>query len=639
MNLIFFHQTPLRRTLLIGLALLVCSLSVQAGGWWNKEWSGRKSFTLDTGAEGGAITETVGGSVVLLRLHQGNFPFEAAKEDGSDIRFVGADDKTVLPHQIEKYDPLLAEAFVWVKIPEVKPGAQTKFWLYYGNGGEAEPVDPKKTYDEDTLLVYHFTDKGAAPADSSGHANTAESAASPSEGALIGGGIRLLGNNPVTIPASESMKWNPGSSLTWSAWIKAGVLQPNAVIFSRKEGSDAFRIGLDQGVPYVEITDSSGTARSQTGEPLAVNVWKYLTVVSDSSKITLYVNGEPYSSLNAVLPALNGTALIGGDGTDALGFTGEVDEVEIARVARPVGFIKLAAIGQGGSEKASKLLAAGEDEGGGHTENPMLEHLSLFGDIAKNMMFDGWAVVFACALMSAVGWWVAVRKFLYLKKTSKADKEFLSQWRGLASDLTTLDHANKENVKSLGGKVDTKSIRLMKDSPLYHIYHIGSDEIHDRQSARSGFYGLSARSIQAIRASLDAGLQRELHRLNDGLIFLTISIAGGPYVGLLGTVMGVMITFAVIAKTGQVEVNSIAPGIASALLATVAGLVVAIPALFIYSYLNSLIKNSASEMHMFIDEFISKIAEFYPETGGNPRRTDRDLHQADSEAALTGPPR
>ena len=74
-----------------------------------------------------------------------------------------------------------------------------------------------------------------------------------------------------------------------------------------------------------------------------------------------------------------------------------------------------------------------------------------------------------------------------------------------------------------------------------------------------------------------------------------------------------MITFAVIAKSGQVEVNSIAPGIAGALLATVAGLAVAIPALFAYSYLSAQIKDAVSDMQVFIDEIVTKIAEFYSE--------------------------
>ncbi|HEY2573514.1 MAG TPA: MotA/TolQ/ExbB proton channel family protein, partial [Verrucomicrobiaceae bacterium] len=165
--------------------------------------------------------------------------------------------------------------------------------------------------------------------------------------------------------------------------------------------------------------------------------------------------------------------------------------------------------------------------------------------------------------------------------------------------------------------------KLMRHSPLYHIYHLGSEEVQKRlqnvrQISLSGSQkfttGLSGRSIQAIKAALHGGLVREVQKLNGKLVFLTIGIAGGPYLGLLGTVIGVMITFAVIAKSGQVEVNSIAPGIAGALLATVAGLAVAIPALFAYSYLSTRIKDVVSSIETFIDEFIAKMAEHHKET-------------------------
>ncbi|MEO8206339.1 MAG: MotA/TolQ/ExbB proton channel family protein, partial [Chthoniobacterales bacterium] len=185
----------------------------------------------------------------------------------------------------------------------------------------------------------------------------------------------------------------------------------------------------------------------------------------------------------------------------------------------------------------------------------------------------------------------------------------------VAGDLTVLDSEDDESIKSFGGKLTGPAVELMHESPLFHVYHIGAREIRNRIGKGKSNSGLSARSIQAIRASLDAGLVREQHRLNKGIVLLTISIAGGPYVGLLGTVVGVMITFAIIAKSGEVDVNSIAPGIASALLATVAGLIVAIPALFIYSYLASRIKESISAMQVFIDEFTAKVAEFYPPPG------------------------
>jgi len=608
-----YSLLSLRRALVVGLILLATVSSSHA--WWDKEWTGRQALTVDTGSEAGAITEPIGDSVVLLRLHQGNFPFGSVREDGSDLRFVTEDDKTILPHQIEKWDSLMMEAFVWVKVPAVAPGAQTRFWMYYGNAGELEPVKTEGLYDEATSVVYHFGE-GAVPAvDSSGKEHKSENAPTPSEGSMIGRGIRLLGNNPLTIPAADSLNWTDSSTVSLSAWIKPGSLQPNATLFSRQDGSQSFRIGLDQGIPYAETRTPSGTTRTQASEPLALNVWKHLAVVADGSITTIYVDGKSYASMSASVPALTGPMIIGGDGTEALGFVGELDELQISTVARPVGFIQLGAINQGGTDQAAKLLTAGEPEGGegGQGHNEAFEHIMLFGDIAKNMMFDGWVVVFVCIIMALVGWWVAIKKFVYLNRIQKGTELFEREWRTLATDLTAIDHTDAENVKSLGGKADSKTQKLMHTSPVYSIYHIGSEEIRHRlERSPGGFQGLSARSIQAIRASLDAGMARESHRMNGGLIFLTISIAGGPYVGLLGTVMGVMITFAVIAKSGEVEVNSIAPGIASALLATVAGLVVAIPALFIYSYLSSRIRDFISTMQIFIDEFVTKMAEFYP---------------------------
>src|SRR4030088_546458 len=122
---------------------------------------------------------------------------------------------------------------------------------------------------------------------------------------------------------------------------------------------------------------------------------------------------------------------------------------------------------------------------------------------------------------------------------------------------------------------------------------------------------LSAQSIEAIRATLDASLTRMTQQLSSQMVWLTIAIAGGPFLGLLGTVVGVMITFAAIAASGDVNVNAIAPGIAAALVATVAGLSVAIPALFGYNYLITRVKDLTSDVQIFVDELVTKIAEFY----------------------------
>jgi biopolymer transport protein ExbB len=81
--------------------------------------------------------------------------------------------------------------------------------------------------------------------------------------------------------------------------------------------------------------------------------------------------------------------------------------------------------------------------------------------------------------------------------------------------------------------------------------------------------------------------------------------------GLLGTVVGVMITFAGVAAAGDVNINAIAPGIAAALLATVAGLAVAIPALFGYNYLQSRLDEISTDNQIFVDELEKRIAETY----------------------------
>jgi biopolymer transport protein ExbB len=285
-----------------------------------------------------------------------------------------------------------------------------------------------------------------------------------------------------------------------------------------------------------------------------------------------------------------------------------MDELELSKTARPVGFIKLAALEQGG-DAAAKLLVVGQDE------QPAAGWLSgalgLFGVILKSVTIDGWVIIGFLAVLGCVSWYVMITKFFYLNAVEKGNAEFLKQWSEVSTDLTGLDHSDAESMKSLGGRIGGKLARLMRMSPLFHVYHIGSNEIRQRISDPRYGRVLSAQSIQAIRAALDGGYVRQGQAINGGLVFLTISIAGGPFIGLLGTVAGVMITFASIAATGEVNINAIAPGISAALVATLAGLVVAIPALLGYNYLTSRIRNVTADLQIFIDEFVTKMAEFY----------------------------
>jgi biopolymer transport protein ExbB len=192
-------------------------------------------------------------------------------------------------------------------------------------------------------------------------------------------------------------------------------------------------------------------------------------------------------------------------------------------------------------------------------------------------------------------------KTIYVNRMDKSNNLFMDKFRELSTDLAMIDKAK--------GLADD-----FMHSSLYRIYHIGAVEIAHRFKDTDASHldkTLSPQALNSIRASLDAGLVKETHRLNRLMVLLTIAISGGPFLGLLGTVVGVMITFAAIAASGDVNVNAIAPGIAAALVATVAGLAVAIPALFGYNYLGSRVKTISSDMHIFVDEFITKLAENY----------------------------
>ena len=143
------------------LFVLTTLLSSADGKWWDSHWTIRKKIEIDTTTSGFPIADQIGSVAILLRLHDGNFRFSDAKEDGSDIRFIASDDKTPLAYHIEKFDGLLNEAFVWVNVPDLKPGAKTTFWLYYGNAKASRADDAKSTYDVGTTLVYHFADQNA----------------------------------------------------------------------------------------------------------------------------------------------------------------------------------------------------------------------------------------------------------------------------------------------------------------------------------------------------------------------------------------------------------------------------------------------------------------------------------------------
>ncbi len=480
---------------LFGLVAALTLSPSPAKAWWNDDWSLRKKITIDASASGANITDPIGTTPVLIRLHAGNFRFASAKDDGSDLRFVAGDDKTPLKHHVEKYDPLLAEALVWVSVPNVQAGAKTEIWLYSGNKKAASTGDAKGTYDPDTLLVYHFNERGTPSLDSSVWANNAQSVAQPADGSIIGTGLRLAGTTPLTLPASPSLAIPANGPFAWSIWLKPAALQPNAALYSRRDPAtgNGLVVGLDNGAPFVEVTNAGTVQRSGAGASIAAGTWHNLAVTASNGQLTLSLDGAPYASVAASLPALNTMALIGGDtatssvspvatpsaaaqsdapavpaadgsaapAQDAAapvavaamaGFVGDVDELHIDKVARPAGFIKFAAIGQG--PDTAKLIAFSGDE---ETASWLSGYFAV---ILKSVTLDGWVVIGILVIMAALSWVVMYDRVTYLNKQAAANARFMKSFRAAGADLTILDGE------------DTQTLRA---SSLYRIYHIGAE--------------------------------------------------------------------------------------------------------------------------------------------------------------------
>ncbi|MGJ7502152.1 DUF2341 domain-containing protein [Variovorax sp. ZT5P49] len=591
----------MRRILFIVLTLLSTLLPGLAHAWWQAEWSYRKPVTVDGGPQAGAIGSDAGRMPVLVRLHTGNFKFEGVSETGADLRFVAADDKTVLNHQIEQFDPLLGMALIWVDVPNVSAGTPQKLWMYYGNPKAPASGNGQRSFDPDYTLVYHFAEGAVPPRDTTAYGNNGQTSAVPVEGTVIGKGAQL-GSGALMLPATPSLAVQAGGTLTFSAWVRPDQLGARQAIYTRRDGAGELVVGIDQGVPFVQVNGQ----RSAPGQPIQAGQWSHIAVKAEGEKVTLFVGGRSTVSLAAKLPALNTAAALGADAPATAptapiapvtqgaqpaalfaAFTGAIDEVRLSKVARADALLLADAISQGAE---SRLTAFGADE--------QQAGKSHFGFILAAMPLDAWVVVGLLGLMMVLSWAIMIGKGRSYGATSRANAAFIEHFReaaGAPLDRLAVSNTVPEDVRA--------------DSSLWRLYEVAIDEMRRRHDRGYDLSAVSSATIGAIRAAMDGVMVRETERMSKRMNWLSTTIEGAPYVGLFGTVIGIMLVFVVAAMAGAVDINSVAPGMAAALLCTAAGLGVAIPALFGYNWLASRSDAIGADMAVFVDEFVTRLAE------------------------------
>ena len=548
-----------------------------------EDWAHKKRLSFDTTASGSELKADVSQLPLLLRLHSGNFTFSEAKPDGTDLRFFAADGKTALSYHIENFDPDNELANVWVSVPKLSANSQADAIIVaWGNPKAPSAVSAKATYDATQLLVQHFSQDFKDATSNANHGVSIGVKTAPN-GPVGESGI-FDGNAKLAVEKSATLKFPSGASLTLSTWVKPSG-NDNANLIQIGEGKTSLTWGMANGVMFI----ASGKEQSKASAALSAGAWQHLAVVLDAGKADFYLNGSPIGGGSFSSSETSGNTTIGE------GLRGELDELTVSGSARSLDYIKALYASQEADSLLMSFSEAAADAGGD----------SVIGILLGAVTLDGWIVIGLLMVMAVVSFYVMLTKAVILSSNNKANKLFLDAFKSSWDVLLTPGSSEIDQMAAN---------KKLKKSSIYRLYAIGVQEVKqrfDQQVASGKKFQLSEVSLNSVRAALDAAMMRETQKLNSGIVLLTIAIAGGPFLGLLGTVVGVMITFAAIAAAGDVNVNAIAPGIAAALVATVAGLAVAIPALFGYNWLASQIKNASNDGAVFLDEFITKSAEMH----------------------------
>ena len=204
-------------------------------------------------------------------------------------------------------------------------------------------------------------------------------------------------------------------------------------------------------------------------------------------------------------------------------------------------------------------------------------------------------VLILLMMLSLVSWAVIHNKWRLYRKVRREADEFSSAFWG-GKDMDTVLAGIQQRYPN---------------SPLPNIFQAGYREFmrHNRESSNAGDKKIIAGGgLDGIRRSLDAALSRELERLSRHLAFLATVGSTSPFIGLFGTVWGIMNAFQGIALTKNTSLAAVAPGIAEALVATAFGLVAAIPAVIAYNKFSADLKRIVANMEEFSSEFLNIIS-------------------------------
>jgi biopolymer transport protein TolQ len=219
--------------------------------------------------------------------------------------------------------------------------------------------------------------------------------------------------------------------------------------------------------------------------------------------------------------------------------------------------------------------------------------------VIEKTTIEGKVIIACLVIFSIVAWSVMIAKAVQMRRAKRLNQFFNTEYRTQTNVLDVFDR----KVQADG-------------CPLFMVYQAGSVELDARLknpdgSGRKRY--ISLKGMEHVRRTLENTVAQESLKLESGLILLAIAVSGAPFLGLLGTVWGVMSTFGHIAQQQSASLTAMAPGVAAAVVTTVAGLLVAIPSMFGYNWLVHNLRVHTVELDNFAQELVSKMETEYLE--------------------------
>ena len=213
--------------------------------------------------------------------------------------------------------------------------------------------------------------------------------------------------------------------------------------------------------------------------------------------------------------------------------------------------------------------------------------------ILENATVEAQVIIGFLLVFSIVVWSVMSVKALQMRRARKLNYYFNEEFRSAKSVLDIFDR--KLHVEGC---------------PLYEVYQTGCTQLDARLRGPGGErrkQTVTLKNMEHVKRAIENVVAQESLKLESGLIWLSIAASGAPFLGLLGTVWGVMQTFGGIAQTGAATMAAMAPGVSAALITTVAGLLVAIPSMFGYNWLVHNLRAFTVGLDNFAQELVSRM--------------------------------